>query len=124
MLFAPRLTAASTPSHRPRLLRAVALERFNLFAVFLYLPRPAVLAQARWGWIAQLGCTQACYAACSLILPPVRHMREALPPTVPSHQHTLASPVPTGGLCRAQIEAYDLQKDSDDDDDAEVDRVP
>ena len=43
--------------HRPRLLRAVALERFNLFAVFLYLPRPAVMAQARWGWgwAAQLG---------------------------------------------------------------------
>ena len=32
-----------------RLLRAVALERFSLFALFLYIPRPAVLAQARWG---------------------------------------------------------------------------
>ncbi|KAL4422853.1 hypothetical protein ABPG75_009050 [Micractinium tetrahymenae] len=29
------------------LLRAVAIERFNLFAVFLYVPRPAVLVQAR-----------------------------------------------------------------------------
>ena len=30
-----------------RLLRAVAIERFNLFALFLYVPRPAILAQAR-----------------------------------------------------------------------------
>ena len=62
----------------------------------------------------------ACMPCRLLTLPPVRHMREALPPTVPSHQHTLASHVPTGGLCRAQIEADDLQNDSDDDDDAEV----
>ena len=30
-----------------RLLRAVAIERFNLFSIFLFIPRPAVLALAR-----------------------------------------------------------------------------
>lgn len=47
----PQLPLNSTPLRRPpppcSLLRAVAIERFNLFAVFLYVPRPAVLAQAR-----------------------------------------------------------------------------
>ncbi len=123
---APRQTATAAPRPTaPRLLRAVALERFNLFAVFLYLPRPAVMAQARWGWAAQLGCTQACYAACSshlppLILPPVRHIPGKALPLTCANQLSVGIPCPPGGLHRAQIEADDLENDSDDDDDAEV----
>lgn len=51
-----RLPMAARPLPQPslpppcttcRLLRRMAIERFHLFAIFLYVPRPAVLLQAR-----------------------------------------------------------------------------
>lgn len=94
----------------------MALERFNLFAVFLYLPRPAVLAQARWEGVFHLPllCVRAAWAVCTLHA--AGHWLLLLG-RLESHSHESS----TSLQCfRAQIEADDLENDSDDDDDADV----